>query len=166
MGLGELLAGDLVAELPHRAGGRTDEDNARFGERIGEGRTLAEKTPTRPHGVAASLLKEPHDAWDVEVRGPPLAVITGDQRLPQRNGGVRLLHEERIAIGLCVEGDDFERLATTRGPRSRSVRSRRSMPSIEPSRSRHRGGTAGIGTAGRRRHSSTARAAISAADSR
>ncbi|KAG1373443.1 hypothetical protein G6F59_018499 [Rhizopus arrhizus] len=52
------------------------------------------------------------------------------------------------------------------GARARSVRSRRSMPSIEHSSADQRGGIDGTGTAGSRRHSTPARAAISRAASR
>src|SRR4030095_15849571 len=77
---------------------RSDEDEARGGAGLGEGRVLREEAIARVHGVAAGRARCPHDAVDRQV-------ALGGPRRPDSHRPVGHEHVERLAVRLRIDGD-------------------------------------------------------------
>jgi hypothetical protein len=66
--LGQLARGDLVAEDAQGLGARTDEDQARFGARVGELGLGSEKAVARVDRVHARPARHTHEVGQIDVR--------------------------------------------------------------------------------------------------
>ena len=97
-GGGRALALDLVAHGGDRLGIGPDEDDAGFGQRLGEGSALGEKAVARMHGFRAALLAGGDDLIDDQI-----ALRRG--RRADRHGGVGHLDMERVAVGFGIDRD-------------------------------------------------------------
>ena len=103
--LGEQLGGDLVAEAPHRVGGRADERDADPLAQLGERGVLGDEPPPDPGRVRAALAQRPLELGVVDV-GVAGAGAPDHHRL------VGLAHEGGPALLERVEGDRADRPAT------------------------------------------------------
>ena len=97
-GGGGALALDLVAHGADGLGVRPDEDDAGFGQRLGEGRALGEKAVARMHGFGAALLAGGDDLIDDQI-----ALRRG--RRADQHGVVGHLDMERVAVGFGIDRD-------------------------------------------------------------
>ena len=92
------LALDLVAHGGDGLGVRPDEDDAGFGQRLGEGRALGEKAVARMHGLGAARLAGGDDLVDDQI-------ALRRRRRADQNRVVGHLDMERVAVGLGIDRD-------------------------------------------------------------
>jgi hypothetical protein len=86
---------------PHGLDGvwrRADPDDPRLAERPGEARVLGQEAVARVHGLGARLARHLEDAGHAEV-------ALARRPRAEQVGLVGVLHEERVAVDLAVDGD-------------------------------------------------------------
>ena len=95
---GGLLRLDLVAHGGDGLRVRPDEYDAGFGERLGKGCALGQKTVARMHRLGAALFAGGDDLLDDQI-------ALSCRRRPDRDGRVGHFHMQRVAVGLGIDRD-------------------------------------------------------------
>jgi hypothetical protein len=98
---GRLLALDLVAHGGDGARVGSDEDDARFLERDGEGLALGQEAVARVHGLRAGLTAGIDDLVDQQIR------LRGRRRA-DGDGLLGHLHVQAVPVGVGVDGDGLD----------------------------------------------------------
>ena len=109
--LGELLGGDLVAQLAHHIAGRPDEDDPESFAEVSKPGVLGDEAPSRPNRLRARFDQRAFEAIVVEVARLAMAFAGQIGRRAKRIGFVGLAYEHRPAVGIRVERDRVKRLA-------------------------------------------------------
>ena len=100
-GRGRLLRLDLVAHGGDGFGVRTDEDDAGFFQRLGEGLALGQEAVAGMHGLGAARLAGGHDLVDHQI-------AFGGGRRPDGDCRVGHLHVQGVLVGLRIDGDRLD----------------------------------------------------------
>ncbi len=99
--LGDQLRADLVTQLAHRVGARTDEGDTDLFAELGERRVLGNEAPPDPGRVRARLEQRTLEHAVVQVRAR--------RRRPEAVAVVRFADESGGALGVGIERDRLDR---------------------------------------------------------